>query len=137
MKYEKSCGAVIFRRASGIEYLIILNKKGNASGHWGFPKGHTEGTETELMTAKREIYEETGLTPNFIDGFRAVTTYSPFKDTLKDVVYFLAENLSGDVTIQKSELSDFKWCSFDEASKLLTFDKKLLEDADRFLKKNA
>ena len=69
MNYEKSCGAVIWRSLGGKrEYLIILNKKSPASGHWGFPKGHIEADESEADTARREILEEVGLKiESFID----------------------------------------------------------------------
>jgi bis(5'-nucleosidyl)-tetraphosphatase len=134
MTYEKSCGAIIFRRENGIKYLIIFNKKGKAAGHWGFPKGHVENNETELETAAREISEETGLHPCFTDGFRVVSRYSPKRGITKDAVYFLAESTYEPVKIQKSELAGYRWCSFDEACKLLKYDKKYLEEADRFIR---
>lgn len=134
MKFEKSCGAVIFRRTSETEYLLIFNKKGDAVGHWGFPKGHIENNETELQTAKREIFEETGLSPEFVSGFRAVSQYSPAPDVCKDAIYFLAKDEGEEVTIQKSELADFKWCGFDEALKTLDYDKDILKAADEFIK---
>ena len=135
MSYEKSCGAVVFRKNEKREYLVIFNKKGNAVGHWGFPKGHVEGDETEHETARREIFEETGLHPDFVDGFRQVSRYSPKPGVEKDAVYFLAENKDGEVKIQASELSDYRWCGFDEACGLLTFDRKILEAAEEFLQK--
>ena len=136
MKYEKSCGAVIFRYNGGTaEYLIILNKKGKAKGHWGFPKGHVEADENEHQTAVREIFEETGITVDFIDGFRMVTKYSPMQGVMKDVVYFLAKSVSDDILIQDTEVADFMWCNFDTAEKKLTFDNLLLKSADEFLKK--
>ncbi len=137
MKYEKSCGAVIFRKTKEIEYLIVFNKKKNAKGHWGFPKGHMEKNETELETAKREIAEETGLFPNILKDFRYVSTYSPCEGVTKDVVYFLAEaNPCDEVLIQISEIADYKWCNFKNASSLLSFDFSLLEKADNYIEKN-
>ena len=58
MKYEKSCGAVIFRRTDVWNVLLIRHNKGR---HVSFPKGHVEPGETESQTAEREIFEETGL----------------------------------------------------------------------------
>lgn len=137
MTYEKSCGAIIFRRKENVQYLIILNKKGNAKGHWGFPKGHIENNETELETARREIKEETGLSPRFLDGFRVVSRYSPKPNVKKDAVYFLAESSFEDVTIQESELASYRWCEFEDAKRLLTYEQKHLEEADKFLSSNA
>ena len=46
MKWEKSCGAVVFRKAGDtLEVLLIRHKNG---GHWAFPKGHVEHEETEV-----------------------------------------------------------------------------------------
>lgn len=137
MNFEKSCGAVIFRRIENdIEYLLIFNKKGDAAGHWGFPKGHVEKNETELQTAKREIFEETGLTPEFISGFRALSQYSPLPDTSKDAVYFLAKYTGGEIKLQKTELADCKWCKLDEALDTLLYDKDILKSADKYLNDN-
>ncbi len=137
MRYEKSCGAVIWRNSKGKrEYLLILNKKGNAEGHWGFPKGHVEEGESETETARREILEETGLSlDNFAEGFRAVSTYNPKPDTEKDSVYFLSKLEGGEIVLQETEVAQFRWCDFDSARKLLTFDDGILKKAECFLTK--
>ena len=41
------------------KYLLVCGK---SSGKWSFPKGHMKGGETALECARRECYEETGLT---------------------------------------------------------------------------
>ena len=91
MDKEKSCGAVVFTRESGeIRYVIVEQR----SGQHCFPKGHVESGETEQQTALREIWEETGLRPVIIPGFRETETYEVMKKpgTMKDVIYFIAEN---------------------------------------------
>lgn len=127
MKYEKSCGAVIYRiHDSQTEYLLVYNKKGSAKGHWGFPKGHTDADETEYQTAAREILEETGISVVFYGDIREVSSYSPADGIQKDAVYFVATPKNGyETVIQESEITDFKWCSKAEAEKLLTFDAAL------------
>ena len=73
---EKSCGIVLF---SSDEFLLIQHptKSNGDEGHWDFPKGHVEGSETELETAKRELIEETGIV-NFrlFDGFKHRIEYN-------------------------------------------------------------
>ena len=135
MSYEKSCGAVIYRRQSGItEYLLILNRKpGAAGGHWGFPKGHVEPGETEEETARREILEETGLTVKFAEGFRAVSHYSPRPGIDKDAVYFLAAPASGEIHLQESEVAAYQWCAQETAMNQLTHDTAILQEAVQFL----
>ena len=135
MKYEKSCGAVIWRNADGArEYLLVLNKKGNVSGHWGFPKGHVEPGESEEETARREIFEETGLTvTNFADSFRRVNRYSPRQNVEKDAVYFLAEVENTDIRIQLSEIAEYRWCGYEKAAEIITHDSEILKAAEDFL----
>ncbi|MCH5186274.1 MAG: NUDIX domain-containing protein [Oscillospiraceae bacterium] len=120
--FEKSCGAVIFRKNDKItEYLLVLNKKRTSvSGHWGFPKGHVEEGETEHETALREVMEETGLKIEFFGNFRSVTHYSPKTDVMKNVVYFLATVKDDGVSMQESEIADFVWLPFKEAERRIT-----------------
>ena len=120
--YEKSCGAVLYTRDNGDpEYVIIQNK----SGFFGFPKGHVENGETEKETALREIREEVGITPIFIDGFREVDEYPiPGKEgAIKQVVYFLAEYSHQAIVCQQAELRDAKPIRFEEAMDSLQFNR--------------
>lgn len=141
MIYEKSCGAVVFRRPrlsaqnAPLQYLIIANQKGDAPIHWGFPKGHVESGETELDTARREIAEETGLTVSFIGNFRAISHYSPRSGVKKDAIYFLAETTDRSITLQQSELADFIWTDYANALAQLTHDadKNILTQANEYL----
>lgn len=143
MKYEKSCGAVVYRNVSGKrEYLVILNKKGNASGHWGFPKGHTEDGENEVQTAIREIREETGIDltkcGRLDTDFRAVSSYSPRENVEKDVIFFVAEitdENGADIVLQQSEVADFKWVEYADARETLTHSKDILDAAEDYLNK--
>lgn len=134
MKREKSCGALVCRKVDGqIQTLLIENLRGK---HWGFPKGHMEGQETELETAAREIREETGLHVTPDSSFRHSVSYLPHPDVMKEVVYFIAfTDPEQPVRAQQEEVSDCRWCSFDEAAGMLTFDKdkQVLAAARAFL----
>ena len=66
MNREYSCGAVVFTRRAGQILYVIVQEQGGA---YSFPKGHMEVGETETETARREIFEETGLHPDLISGF--------------------------------------------------------------------
>ena len=134
---EKSCGGVIYRTVGGTrEYFILLNKKNDAKGHWGFPKGHTEQGENEYETASREIFEETGLYVVFCGDLRIVSHYSPKPGIEKDAVYFVATVRDNqNVKLQKEEVADYRWCTFAEAKQFLTFDKDILQKVENsFLK---
>lgn len=114
MKCEKSCGAVVFTKENN-EYKFLIVQQ--LQGFHGFPKGHMKADETEEQTALREIFEEVGVKANLIDGFRVVDEHIiPSKvDTVKQIVYFLAEYKNQNVKFQKSELSAVKLLAFDEA----------------------
>ena len=88
MREEKSCGAIVFRcPADKLEVLLLKHR----NGHWDFPKGHVEPGESEQETALREVREESGLTVEIAGaGFRQLIRYSPARDSMKDVVFFIA-----------------------------------------------
>ena len=122
MKYEKSCGAVIF---DNDKILVIKQVK----GHWGFPKGHVEEGETEVQTAIREIKEETNLDVKIDESKRFVERYSPEEGIEKDVVFFVAKKIGGEIKVQEEEVTETKWVAPIEAMEILTYEssKRILE----------
>ena len=136
---EKSCGIVLF---NSDEFLLIQHpaKSNGDKGHWDFPKGHVEGSETELETAKRELIEETGIV-NFrlFDGFRHRIEYHFQKGNEmvpKEVIFFLAESNTKEVVLS-SEHQNFVWLSKDLAHNKLTYTKakEVLSAVKMFLDK--
>lgn len=132
MKRGKSTGAVIFTEENTVRNYLVLH---STLGHTTLCKGHAEGSETEHETAVREIREETGLTVDFIDGFREVITYSPKPGVVKDVVFFLARLSGGELTCQPEEVADARFLPFEEALEALTHpsDRDTLQKARAFL----
>ena len=120
---EKSCGIVLF---SSDEFLLIQHptKSNGDDGHWDFPKGHVEGNETELETAKRELIEETGIAEfRIFNGFRHRIEYNFSKDNRivsKEVIFFLAESNIKYVKLS-SEHQNFIWLNFNLAYSKLTY----------------
>ena len=120
---EKSCGFVLF---NSDEFLLIQHptKSNGDEGHWDFPKGHVEGNETELETAKRELIEETGIAEfRIFNGFRHRIEYNFSKDNRivsKEVIFFLAESNIKDVKLS-SEHQNFIWLNFNLAYSKLTY----------------
>lgn len=115
MKYEKSCGAVIFE---GDKILVIQQVK----GHWGFPKGHVEEGETEVETAIREIKEETNLDVEIDETHRYVEHYSPEEGIEKDVVFFIAKKTDGEIKVQEEEVKSTEWLLPEDAMDRLTYE---------------
>ena len=134
MKYEKSCGAVIFRKAGDWNVLLIRHTKGR---HISFPKGHVEPGETESQTAEREILEETGLRVRVDKRFRAENRYNIRPDTQKLVVIFAAVTDQAEITPQPEEIAEAEWVPVDEADTRLTYerDRRIMRDAFEHIQK--
>lgn len=133
MNYEKSCGAIVYRKYHGnTEILLVRSIK---SGHWSFPKGHVEEGETEEETARREIKEETGLDVLLDTGFRETVTFSPKRNTKKTVVYFVGMATSRELMPQQEEISELKWHEIGQAAGVLTYenDKTIVNKAKAFI----
>ena len=128
MRYEKSCGAVIFRRDEDWNVLLIRHTKGR---HISFPKGHVEPGETESQTAEREILEETGLAVRVDRRFRAENRYNIRPDTQKLVVIFAATTDQETLIPQPEEIAEAFWLSVEDAAARLTYerDRKIMRDA--------
>ena len=45
----------------GSEVLLVKRRYAPMVGHWGLPAGYIEGSEDPARTARREVFEETGL----------------------------------------------------------------------------
>lgn len=137
MQYEKSCGAVVYRKYHGNTEILLI--KHVNSGHWSFPKGHVEAGETEVETAKREIMEETSIEALIDSTFRETVSYSPKKDVQKEVVYFIAKAKNTNFILQKSEVSEAKWVDINYAYNILTYDndKNIVNKAKVAIKKDA
>ncbi|HXW86330.1 MAG TPA: NUDIX domain-containing protein [Candidatus Bathyarchaeia archaeon] len=139
MKNISSAGVVVFRaHGETLEYLLLQY----VSGHWDFPKGKIEPSETKEQTALRELYEETALQVALIPSFEVSFSYI-FKDkdkqkTYKTVYFFLGTctDDSQKVTISH-EHTGYSWLDYDHALYRLTFDnaKEVLQKAHTFILK--
>ena len=128
MLFEKSAGAIIFRKKDDKIYYLVLqyptNKVGSKKEYWGFAKGGIEEKETIAETAKREIKEETGLKDirlikQFKEKEKYFFTFNKNK-VFKTVIYLLAETNQEEIRISHEHV-DWQWLSYQEALKKLTF----------------
>jgi tRNA nucleotidyltransferase (CCA-adding enzyme) len=135
---EFSYGAVVYKTEDGkILFLLVRSRR---SGNWGFPKGHCEKGETPFETAKREIYEETGIRETEFDlEFQKRDVYlidgslpeNKGKITQKHSVYFLALALTGAKQEPDEEIQEMQWFDFAAAVEKLSFgnQKETLKEA--------
>ena len=136
MKWEKSCGAIVYTRRNGQYLYVIVQEQGGA---YSFPKGHMEAGETETETARREVFEETGLRPGFVDGFRLQDEYhlSEKPGTWKRVTYFLAEFRDEPLTPREGEIQTIQLLPYEQAVSLFEHEniRRIFASAHEFLTK--
>lgn len=136
MNWEYSCGAVVFTRRGGQPLYVLVEEQ---SDLFSLPKGHMEGDETEQETARREIFEETGLQPVFLEGFYERDEYqlSEKPGTWKRVTYFLAEFNDEPLHPREGEIMSIRLLSYEEALRLFKHKEtqRILSAAHAFLTK--
>ncbi len=120
MHYEKSCGALVFRRDEEDGKLYILMIRHKFGGHRSFPKGHMERGETEYMTAVREVFEETTVQIRIDRKFRETVHYSPQPGVSKEVVYFMTETKQKSIHPRQGEIAQVEWVPVEQAEASLT-----------------
>jgi bis(5'-nucleosidyl)-tetraphosphatase len=119
MTKEKSCGAVIFRKQQDKYQFVLVQQKYGL--RFGFPKGHVEHNESEKMTAKREVFEETGLDVEIYGHIKEQTKYYPKEGVIKEVVYFLARAKTNQLRAQEEEIADAQWVDASEVLSKLSY----------------
>ena len=118
---DHSFGIVPLRCTQGIwEVFLIQHQK----GHWSMPKGHPEGNESPIETAKRELFEETGLiVKRLISDTPLVEQYQFLnKNNIidKTVDYFVAE-VTGQEVLQLEELKNGCWLTLQQSLEKVSF----------------
>ena len=113
-------------------YVLVKTQKGNNCAP---PKGHVEGSETEKETALREIYEETCVQAEIIDGFRKTIEYKLPKGTMKQVVYFIARYDNQEAKTNPDENVDVLLLPLEDALTTVPYEnvREVLQEADKFI----
>lgn len=107
------CGGIIFNSEQN-SVLMVLNKLSyqNGENKWGFPKGHKNIGETNVNCARREIYEETGLSiPN-----EFFTKKLNFYNSLYYIIQ-IKQDISRFNIKDKNEIVDVKWFNLNSIRK--------------------
>ena len=109
--FRKSCGVLPYRTGNTEpEYLIVFEE---FSMCWSLPKGHMEAGETEIETAQRELFEETGLTA-LLEPDRTVVVEYPISPIARKQVVIFPGRVSGIPRTQPGEIEKFKWVTAEE-----------------------
>ena len=134
-RHEYSCGTVLYTvKNSKLYYLIIKSKK---TGVCGIPKGHMEGSESELETAVRETWEETSIRPEIVLDFCQRIEYKLKNGNIKTVTFFVADYTGKTPSHNEGfENMDYLELDFDQAYEALSMEKMkgVLKEADSYIR---
>ena len=126
MKQTRSTGGIVVNSKGQI--LIVNNKEKIST--WGFPKGHVKGREADLTTAKREIYEESGIKElKLIKEFESYKRYKINKEggedksELKTIFMFLFSTDKKELKPIDLENPEARWVEKGKVVELLTHSK--------------
>lgn len=109
--FRKSCGVIPYRVNNGVrEFLLVFE---HYSQCWSLPKGHMEAGETQVQTALRELFEETGLTAQLEEDKFAVIEY-PISPIARKQVVFFPGLVSGTPTLRQGEIESYRWVRLEE-----------------------
>ena len=135
----KSYGVIpIFKGKDGFYILLVKNSKG---GHWGLPKGTPEKDEKPIDTAKRELFEETGIKdveiksePTLEEKYDFEQNGTVYSKTNTYYLGFVSEMTEGN---QLDQIDELKWVKIDEAQNTLTHQSAIdvVKQLDKLLNK--
>jgi len=123
---------ILFKRADGKVQYLLLKRHSETGGFWQPITGGLEEGETKMETLKREIREETGI-KNIIKIIEDVH-YFEFQDSslieyfkghgrvcnnVKEYAFGVEVSSDEGVVLDGKEHSEFRWCSFQEALRLM------------------
>jgi len=144
MPFEKSAGAIIFRKDGDKTLFLLLRYPSSSKSpkeYWDLPKGHIERGEKEIETVMREVEEETGLKDiEFVKGFKEwIKYFFKFKEKniFKIVTFYLAETKTQKIKVSFEHIG-YKWLPYQEAIEQLTFKnaREILKKANDYLREN-
>ena len=130
---DASFGIIPLQKVDGRWEVFIVQ---SVTGHWGFPKGHSDGDhETPKQTAERELREETGFTlASYFPVESLSFSYecrSHGKYVDKTVTLFLGQ-VTGNIHPCPIEIAESIWVDLDTVEERVVF--KSIQDLLRRLK---
>ncbi len=122
-KTESAGGVVVNQQGE----ILVVSQHGTS---WSLPKGHLDAGEDFMTAAKREIYEESGVSD--LEYIRDLGTYERFKigksggedeAELKVITIFLFHTKQTDLKPIDPENPEAKWVKKEDVVNLLTHPK--------------
>jgi len=132
-KHTKGAGGVVLNTKGQV---LVVNQHGIT---WSLPKGHIDEGEDELTSAKREIYEESGIPIAKLELIKELGSYERYKISLdggddlseqKTITMFLFKTDQEKLKPIDPENPEARWVEKDKVADILTHRK----DKEFFLK---
>lgn len=123
-KETYTAGGVVLNKNGAV---LVVSQHGNS---WSLPKGHIEEGEDPFAAAKREIYEESGISE--LEFVQELGTYDRYRiafpgedDTseLKHITMFLFTTSEMELMPQDAENPEAHWIKKEDVATLLTHPK--------------
>ena len=126
------------RVRQGMLQLLVLRRApgGRCPGSYEAVHGHIEAGEQPAAAARRELLEETGLTPARLYNLSRVELfYQAAPDEVSLVPVFVAMIADGRDVVRSAEHDGAEWVDFTEARERLTWPRSVraLDDIERLL----
>ena len=123
-KHVKCAGGIVINKKKEV---AIVNQNHDS---WSLPKGHIDTGESNLQTAKREIYEETGIVDLKLikyvgeyDRYRIALDGGEDKSELKTIYIFLFHSNQQELKPIDPNNPEAKWVQYSKIKNLLTHPK--------------
>jgi 8-oxo-dGTP pyrophosphatase MutT (NUDIX family) len=111
--------AILFKKLDKEIQYLLLKRTPESGGFWQPITGGIDEGETKIQALRREIGEETGI-KNFIRIIRDVHRFEFFDPHLiKEYAFGVQIHIDEEVVLDKKEHSEYRWCNFHEALRLL------------------
>lgn len=125
MKSTETAGGVVVNPEGKV---LVVSQQGKS---WSLPKGHIEAGEDQLSAARREIYEEAGITD--LTLIKSLGSYQRHKishdgdgddrSELKTLYFFLFTTTQIELRPVDKSNPEARWVNIDEVTGLLTHQK--------------
>lgn len=124
VKETKSAGGVVINNEGRV---LVISQHGTV---WSLSKGHVDEGEEAIETAKREIYEESGITK--LELIKELGVYQRYridkngredKSELKTITIFLFKTNQNRLEPLDPENPEARWVHKNEVANLLTHEK--------------
>ena len=125
LKRNATAGGVVLNTKGEV---LVVNQNGDS---WSLPKGHLEEGETALEAAKREIYEESGVSKlTYVKDFGTYERYrikdggrGEDKRKLKSITLFLFTTMEEKLAPIDPSNPEARWVEKNKVAELLTHPK--------------